>query len=76
LKRSAPGDVGSFLKQSHYTFPVILAKSLVEDTDTETGIPRTWIIDSNGNIRLEQVGYNPNEWPQKILKKLTALKRE
>ncbi len=70
-----PGKIGPFLKGSHYTFPVILAQSFVNDFAGQTlPIPRTWIVDSNGSLRLERVGYNPADWPQAMLEKLTTLK--
>lgn len=70
-----PGDVSAFLKETHYTFPVLLPEpSFVDSVDGEAGIPRNWIVDSKGILRLGRVGYDPADWPQQILQKLTSLK--
>lgn len=70
-----PGIIDPFLKEGHYTFPVILAQGpFVDEVAGQIGIPRTWIVDSNGTVRLERLGYDPADWPQEILQKMTTLK--
>lgn len=67
--------VDPFVKQGHYLFPVIfVGPSLVESWAGFGGIPRTWIVDANGNIRWERLGYSPSEWPEDVLRKMTTLK--
>jgi len=70
-----PGIIGPFLKEGHYTFPVILAQgSFVDELASQSGIPRTWIVDANGTVRLERLGYDPADWPREMLQKMTTLK--
>ena len=70
-----PGIVGPFLKQHSYTFPVILAQgTFVDELAGRVGVPRTWIVDGTGVVRWEQLGYNPADWPQELLQKMTTLK--
>jgi thiol-disulfide isomerase/thioredoxin len=69
-----PGVIAPFLKENHYTFPVLFARStLIDDLDGLGGIPRNWIVDSNGSLRFERLRYKPADWPQEILQKMTAL---
>ncbi len=69
-----PGVIAPFLKENHYTFPVIFARStLIDELDGLGGIPRTWIVDSNGSLRFERLGYNPADWPQETMQKITRL---
>jgi peroxiredoxin len=70
---SNPGDLAPFLKDTHYTFPVLAQPALSDDLLGAGGIPRTWIVDSNGSLRFEQLGYNPADWPQAMLQKITTL---
>jgi thiol-disulfide isomerase/thioredoxin len=53
-----PGLVEPFMQQYKYTFPVIPARSYVEQLYPVAGIPRNWIVDRNGVLWMEQVGYN------------------
>jgi hypothetical protein len=69
-----PGVIAPFLKENHYTFPVLFARfARIEELDGLMGIPRTWIVDSNGILRFERLDYNPADWPQEILQKMTTL---
>lgn len=38
------------------------------------GVPRTWIVDSTGNVRFEAVGYDRALWPKQVLQQLEAVK--
>jgi len=68
-----PGDVAPFLKEAQYTFPVLLPQpSYVEALVGEVAIPRTWIVDPNGVLRSEKVGYDPADWPQGMLQRLMS----
>ncbi len=69
-----PGVIAPFLKENRYTFPVLFARfARIEELDGLMGIPRTWIVDSNGILRFERLDYNPADWPQEILQKMTTL---
>ncbi len=69
-----PGVIAPFLKENHYTFPVLFARfTRIDELDGLGGIPRTWIVDSNGTLRFERLGYNPADWPKETLQKMTTL---
>jgi thiol-disulfide isomerase/thioredoxin len=54
-----PGQVLPFMQQQGYTFPVLAAFS-IPDNMTQS-LPRTWIIDPNGNWLWEKVGYDESQ---------------
>jgi thiol-disulfide isomerase/thioredoxin len=49
-----PGVVDSYMKQRGFSFPVVLAREYVEGRMNVEGIPRNWIVDSKGVLRLER----------------------
>lgn len=69
------GWVARFAERQHYTFPIIAMTSA--DVDKMVGIegvPRTWIVDSTGNVRFELIGYDGALWPKQILQQLDAVR--
>jgi thiol-disulfide isomerase/thioredoxin len=62
-----PGVLGPFLKAGGYTFPVLLARTPVDDLTAGVSIPRNWIVDGEGVLRAEGIGFSAGEWPEKIL---------
>jgi hypothetical protein len=68
-----PGLAVQFLQERNYKFPVLLAKSLVDDMAGEFAIPRNWISDANGVLREECIGYASADWPERIPAKLEGL---
>ena len=67
-----PGLLDPFLKAGNYTFPVLLAKTLVDDLTAGVSIPRNWVVDATGVLREEGIGFSATEWPDKILTRLEA----
>jgi len=63
-----PGLIEPFLRQSKYTFPVIPASSFYYQLKPDLGIPMNAIVDRNGVLRKEQLGYNykGDEWLKKM----------
>ena len=56
------GLVLRFLKESKYTFPVLPAADYVNGLIKELSIPRNWIVDEQGVLRQERVGFgNAND---------------
>jgi len=53
------GRVEPFVKEKGYTFPVLLAYSLVENLFDVWGIPQNWIIDAQGKWLWQEVGFDP-----------------
>jgi len=65
------GLVGPLLKQNKYTFPVIPAQFLVNSLVPMLGIPTNWIVDTNGVVRLERVGFGGDEkWADQAIETL------
>ena len=71
---SDPGLLAPFLKAENYTFPVLSAKTLVDDMTSSFSIPRNWIADTKGSLRLEGIGFFAAEWPDQILAKLEEVR--
>ena len=69
-----PGLIAPFLAENHYTFPVVLAKPLVDRLMPSISIPRNWIADSAGVLRWESIGFDDRiaDWPGQMLQKLTG----
>lgn len=62
------GLVEPFLKQNKYTFPVIPAEFLVHSVLSSYGVPQNWIVDTDGMIRLQQVGFGSNpKWEEQMV---------
>jgi hypothetical protein len=59
-----PGLIEPFLKKSNYTFPIIPATSLFVQIDQFMALPKNWIVDGNGTLRREQLGfaYKEEQW--------------
>ncbi len=53
------GRVEPFVNEKGYTFPVLLAYSLVENLFDGYGIPQNWIIDAQGKWLWQNVGFDP-----------------
>ena len=54
-----PGLIGSYMREHKLTFPVILAADYVNSTMKVETIPRNWLIDAQGVLRLErQAGFD------------------
>lgn len=60
-------EVQPFVTKNSYTFPVIPAYDYVRKTLATTGIPRNWVIDTDGVWRFDEVGYRPGsgDWVAK-----------
>lgn len=69
------GKVALYMKENHYTFPVLLAKNYVDDLIPMLSIPRNWVVDAKGKWRWEQIGFGGVEkWQEDMLGKLEAAK--
>ena len=52
----APEVVAPFVAKGGYTFPVLLAHDFVRNKLEVQGIPRNWVLDTNGVWRTDQIG--------------------
>jgi thiol-disulfide isomerase/thioredoxin len=55
-----PGLIMPFLNQNKYTFPVLPAASYVNQLIPELSIPRNWIVDAGGVLKMERIGFGGN----------------
>lgn len=67
-----PGVIEPFLRQHGYSFPVLEARLYVEKVVPYMSAPRNWIIDRNGVLAKEQIGFggNGDQWVEEMLKEL------
>jgi thiol-disulfide isomerase/thioredoxin len=59
------GKVQPFLERKAYTFPVLLASKGFKEA-MKLGIPQNWLVDSELEVQLSMVGFDP-ENPEKAL---------
>jgi hypothetical protein len=70
------GLVGPFVAEQKYTFPVWLAQPLFDELRPMGGIPLNWILDRDGVIRWENIGFQrarDDEWIEAMLAKIQAV---
>jgi thiol-disulfide isomerase/thioredoxin len=72
-----PGLIDPFLKENAYTFPVLPASGYVAKVVPELSIPRNWIVDSGGVLRMERIGFSSGDsnWAEDVIaqmEKVTA----
>lgn len=71
-----PSAVEPFVKEKGYTFPVLFAEEYVRKVlADEISIPRTWLVDRDGVIRQEFIGFGPegDPWMERVLELLASL---
>ncbi|MBI4908332.1 MAG: hypothetical protein HY820_32195 [Acidobacteria bacterium] len=71
-----PGLIEPLMKQLNLSFPVLLARELVEEIEPAWSLPRSWIVDTVGNIRLESVGFGGDgeKWISRMMEGLRQIK--
>jgi thiol-disulfide isomerase/thioredoxin len=68
------GLVAPYMKDNHYTFPVIFSKDLMEASGLEAGIPQNLFLSPAGKLEAIQVGYGASpDWAKSITGKLDEL---
>ena len=64
-----------FTESNHLTFPVLYGKALYDRLTRELSIPRTWIINRDGVLVKEQVGFdNSGHWLDEALAEIEKTK--
>ena len=63
------GLVEPYVKEKKFTFTVLPAYTYVESMLASISIPRNWVVDPNGTLQMEQIGFGSegDEWLQKAL---------
>ena len=65
------GKVAPYMKENKYTFPVLLARELVDQVVPVIAIPQNWFVDTKGQLQWLQEGYGGDpHWQDMILAKL------
>jgi thiol-disulfide isomerase/thioredoxin len=72
-----PGLILPFLHETKYTFPVLPAPGYVNKLVPELSIPRNWIVDADGVLRLEHVGFGSggDKWVDDTIAALEKTRR-
>jgi thiol-disulfide isomerase/thioredoxin len=72
-----PGLVAPYVEKSGFSFPVLFASDWTRDHDIPVAIPRNWLIDGEGNLVKEQVGFSTevtaDQWIGDVLDQLADL---
>jgi len=67
-----PGLIEGYLKETHFTFPVLPAKDLAEKIFPVIMLPQTWIVDSEGRRSQDQLAGASDEW---VTSTITSMER-
>jgi len=64
-------DIGPYMRDKHYTFPVLLARDLVNEVLPMVAIPQNWVVDPESKWKWSEVGFNwegsfDKEWLDKL----------
>lgn len=69
------GKVSPYIKENHYTFPVLLAKDYVDELIPSLGIPQNWIVDPRGKWQWQAVGFGEQgNWEDEMAARMKATK--
>ncbi len=70
------GILAPFVKEKKIGFPVIPAERLMDELVPMLGIPLNWIVDANGVVRSEAVGFggDGDEWITRVMEAIEKLK--
>ena len=65
------GKVAPYVAEHKYTFPIILAKDVVDAVVPQLAIPRNWLVNAQGKLQWEQIGFGSDDaWGAMMLAKL------
>lgn len=71
------GQVAPYMEQNRYTFPVVLAREVVDQVLDTVAVPQNWFLDRQGRIAAVQIGYGGEAgWRQQIIAKLEEILRK
>ncbi len=72
-----PGLIEGFMRENHYTFPVLPARAYVDRLVPSLSIPRNWIVNRDGVLKMEAIGFgnlNEDDWMAGIETKMKDAK--
>ncbi len=72
------GLILPFLQENKYTFPVLPAAAYVDKLVPELSIPRNWIVDADGVLRQERIGFGPggDKWVDEMIASMEKARPE
>lgn len=71
------GKVAPYMKENHFTFPVLLGRDVVDQVVPSLGIPRNWFVTPAGKLEWEQIGFGPDpKWQDTMVAKLEELLKQ
>ncbi len=70
------GMIEPLMKEKQYNFPVLLAKSVVDELVPSLSIPRNWVADLAANLRMESIGFGGDgeKWTAGVMEVLEKTK--
>jgi thiol-disulfide isomerase/thioredoxin len=71
-----PGLLEAYLKETHFTFPILPAEDLAEKIFPVLGLPQTRIVDPEGRRSQDQVVGYSDEWVSRIIAKMERVRGE
>jgi hypothetical protein len=71
------GAVAPFMKENHYTFPVVSARFLVPQLAPRLTLPAKWVVDGNGVVVLQKLGRGGDgeKWGDQLLEMLEKARK-
>ena len=71
------GKVAPYMKENKYTFPVTLAREVVNAVVQSIAIPQNWLVDTKGKLRWIQIGFgNDPSWQESMMTKLGEITKQ
>jgi thiol-disulfide isomerase/thioredoxin len=60
-------DVGPYMRDNHYTFPVLMAKDLVYEILPTVAIPQNWVVNREGKWEWDEEGFSGAENFERVM---------
>jgi thiol-disulfide isomerase/thioredoxin len=72
-----PAKAAPFVKAKGYTFPVLYGFPLIRETMRLKGIPRNWVLDAAGVIRVDEFGYEGRtDWVEWAVESIRSVQKK
>jgi len=67
-------DVGPYMRDNHYTFPVLMAKDLVYEILPTVAIPQNWVVNREGKWEWDEEGFSGAENFERVMMQKLGVK--
>jgi thiol-disulfide isomerase/thioredoxin len=71
-----PGLIEGYLKETGFTFPVLVARDLAEKIFPVIMLPQTWIVDPLGSRSMDQVVGAGDDWVTSTITQMETVRRD